>query len=82
VSFSKNPSSHVLSLVLVLVEHPFTCVCFSEIFLHMFAPAKHHLTHTIDFPKSPKVSTSDVYIMIHNSSKIAVMELQQKSFYS
>jgi hypothetical protein len=32
-----------------------TCVHFKEMFLHLFAPAKHHPT---DFPKSPSVSTS------------------------
>jgi hypothetical protein len=54
--------------VLALAEHPFTCICFREMFLHksiwafhtcvhfdVFAPAKHHPT---DFPKNPYLSTS------------------------
>jgi hypothetical protein len=38
-----------------LAEHSFSHVCFSETFLHMFAPAKHHPTQlafqrTLKFP--------------------------------
>jgi hypothetical protein len=39
---AKNPSSCVLYM-LALAEHPFTCVCFSEMFPQVFSPAKHHL---------------------------------------
>ena len=49
----QNPSS-VLSHA-CLAERLFTCVCFSEMFLHVSAPAKHHLTQlafqrTLTFP--------------------------------
>lgn len=37
---AKNPSSYVLSCA--LAEYPFSCVCFSKMFLHMFAPAEDH----------------------------------------
>jgi hypothetical protein len=64
VSSVKNPSSHVLSLF-ALAEHPFTCVCFIEMFLHVsasgkcplchvFAPAKHHSTQ-LTFPGAFKL---------------------------
>ena len=35
---------HMSFLMLALAEHPFTCVCFSETFLHMSALAKCHFT--------------------------------------
>jgi hypothetical protein len=40
--------------VLALAEHPFLCVCFSETFLHVFAPAKQKTT-----TKNPKNNSNN-----------------------
>lgn len=61
LALAEQPLSYVcLSTVSFLsLPEPFTCVHFKEMFLHLFAPAKHHPT---DFPKNPQVSTPLDYV--------------------
>jgi hypothetical protein len=69
IPLGKNPSSHILFHVLALVEHPSSCDCFSEMFLHKSALVFHLCPHqentpsrvcpsktpskTIDYPENP-----------------------------
>ena len=52
VSLAKNPSSHVPSCA-CFTKHLFTLCLLQEMFLHVFAPAKHHqltFQRTLRFP--------------------------------
>jgi hypothetical protein len=65
---ASNPSSyHMVGYfhMFAFTEHPFTRVCFRKTPLHVFAPAKHHLTllsfqRTLKFPlhtRGPETTT-------------------------
>jgi hypothetical protein len=65
--------------MLAVAKHPFTCVCFSKMFLHVSASANHLFVcvcfskRSFDiagFPKKPEVSTIIIIIVIIISGEI------------
>jgi hypothetical protein len=50
--------SFIICPFMCLAERPLSCVCFSEMLLHVFAPGKHNLKHnlekSVDFAKNLK----------------------------
>jgi hypothetical protein len=66
---------HVSFHMLVLADHPFSCVCFSEMFLHVFALAKHHPTqHT--FQRTLKFTLHQSFIALRIKEDYLVSKLK------
>ena len=40
--------SFIICPFMCLAERPLSCVCFSEMLLHVFAPGKHNLKHNLE----------------------------------
>jgi hypothetical protein len=72
-----SKESFIMSFqVLTLAEHPLSYVCFSAMFLHLFAPAKRHPTQltpqrTLKFPVQKNLLFS-FFQVTQNSAPLAI----------